>query len=333
MIVAAALIAMALALQPSQAPQEPRSTKGGGTEKTSTTEHSDKSKEPAQISKQSSLATSQPASTANQANTDHEAENIKIQAWIEIFTGVLAGVGVLQFMVMFLTWLVYRRQAREMRRQRHEMRRQRHVMFRQWKAMHEQIGQMAAQTTVLERSVAVAKESADAARDSVEIVVNKERARLRVEPQQLSLPETEPSPFFCVTYRVRLIGPTDASIVRAECFARLTDSQTPPTVDGPFPWPIDIPQWFTQADSGTDHYRPIWTTQDFNNVSSEDITGLRSGMCFIHFWGFINYQDIFQRPHTHRFRYLWKLNEIHFGSSPRSGHWRKYGSDQDNSDD
>jgi flagellar biogenesis protein FliO len=47
-------------------------------------------------------------------------EELGIQQKLTWFTGVLAGVGVLQLVVMFLTWLVYRRQAHEMRRQRHE---------------------------------------------------------------------------------------------------------------------------------------------------------------------------------------------------------------------
>lgn len=91
---------------------------------------------------------------------------------------------------MFLTWLVYRRQAREMRRQRHEMRRQRHVMHRQWLAirdqvsetaaqrsimgnqlatMDNQVGEMKSQTEALTQSVAVAKETADTALRAVKL--------------------------------------------------------------------------------------------------------------------------------------------------------------------
>jgi hypothetical protein len=95
--------------------------------------------------------------------------------YVVIFTGMLALIGVLQVIVMFMQWCIYRRQAREMRRQRFEMARQRHEIWRQrgimrsqLKAMEDQAAQMVAQTDVLERSVRVAKVSSDiAARVSI----------------------------------------------------------------------------------------------------------------------------------------------------------------------
>ena len=60
---------------------------------------------------------SQLSAATAQANADSNAENSNAQRRMEIFTGVLAGVGVLQFVVMFLTWMVYRRQAGIMKTQ------------------------------------------------------------------------------------------------------------------------------------------------------------------------------------------------------------------------
>jgi hypothetical protein len=86
-----------------------------------------------------------PPATTNATSTNstqaHD-DDLRIQRKLALFTGALVVVGILQTVVMFLTWWIYRRQAHEMRRQRHEMRRQRHVMFRQWKAMQAQLGQM-----------------------------------------------------------------------------------------------------------------------------------------------------------------------------------------------
>jgi hypothetical protein len=76
----------------------------------------------------------------NSQQTDDE--NRATQRKLVWFTGVLAVVGFLQFVVMLLQWRIYVRQAREMRRSRHEMRRQRHVMYGQYKAMRSQIAQM-----------------------------------------------------------------------------------------------------------------------------------------------------------------------------------------------
>jgi hypothetical protein len=99
---------------------------------------------------------------------------------IEIFTGVLAAVGVLQLVVMFLTWLVYRRQAGIMDQQRE-------TMQSQWTTMRGQLGQMelsSNQTDQLiqhaEKSAEAAKASADAALLSAQAVIDAERAWILV---------------------------------------------------------------------------------------------------------------------------------------------------------
>jgi hypothetical protein len=130
--------------------------------------------------------------TASQQSSNEDRATQRKLTW---FTGVLASVGVLQLVVMFLTWLVYRRQAREMRRQRHEMRQQRHIMWRQWKAMGEQAtlvkGQLeemqsaGKQTDALieqaKKQVGELHDTAEAALLSAEGLTNSERAWIMVE--------------------------------------------------------------------------------------------------------------------------------------------------------
>ena len=84
----------------------------------------------------------------NEQRSDEDRATQKKLTW---FTGVLAAVGVLQLVVMFLTWVVYRRQAHEMRRQRHETRRQRYVMVDQLEAMGEQLKEMQKQAGVVDK--------------------------------------------------------------------------------------------------------------------------------------------------------------------------------------
>jgi hypothetical protein len=79
------------------------------------------------------------ARTGSQQTSDEDRSTQRKSTW---FTGVLAGVGVLQLIVMYLTWRVYRRQAREMRRQRIAMTGQRLEMRRQRTIMQGQLGQM-----------------------------------------------------------------------------------------------------------------------------------------------------------------------------------------------
>jgi hypothetical protein len=96
------------------------------------------------------------STTAANATTTISAqvtdEDSQIQRELALFTGGLVLVGILQTVVMLLTWRIYRRQAHEMRRQRHEMRRQRHVMYRQWKAMGAQAGLMTGQLSEMQKS-------------------------------------------------------------------------------------------------------------------------------------------------------------------------------------
>jgi hypothetical protein len=151
-------------------------------------------------SQRSAAAANDHTRTSSQQTPDEDRSTQQKLTW---FTGVLAAVGVLQLVVMFLTWLIYRRQAREMRRQRHEMRQQRHMMWRQWKVMEGQLSQMEGsgkQTDELIRHAGnqagamigvaaaismqteetktigrAANTSAEAAKDSADALVNSER--------------------------------------------------------------------------------------------------------------------------------------------------------------
>lgn len=162
------------AVQPAKAPPHEKATEANRAESTRNTKSAQQDQtqhaQPTPAALQASIvpegqksATTGDDHTGNKQASD---ENLSIQRKLTWFTGVLAAVGVLQLVVMFLTWLVYRRQAREMRRQRHEMRQQRHVMFRQWNAMREQAGLMEQQTGILVEYNKATREAADAAAKS-----------------------------------------------------------------------------------------------------------------------------------------------------------------------
>jgi hypothetical protein len=116
-----------------------------------------------------------------QSNGQTGNEDSTTQRKLTWFTGVLAGVGVLQLIVMFLTWLVYRRQAQEMRRQRYEMRGQRHVMYRQWKAMGHQVETMDRQLAEMGNQTTALRDSVSTALKNTNAFINKERSLLFIE--------------------------------------------------------------------------------------------------------------------------------------------------------
>lgn len=143
-----------LAQQPVKAPESKgtteanhaQSTAGAKKTETNQTQSARSAPSPAQTAvvaeaQRNTAAASNHTTTQSQQTSDEDRATQRKLTW---FTGVLAGVGIAQLVVMFLTWLVYKRQAGEMRRSRHEMRRQRHVMYRQYRVMRDQIAQMEA---------------------------------------------------------------------------------------------------------------------------------------------------------------------------------------------
>jgi hypothetical protein len=109
------------AQQPAKAPKSPRSAESSArTQKTDENQQQSAQAAPVSI-KASATPESQSNTTAasNQATGSQMAseEDRITQRKLTWFTGVLAGVGVLQLFVMFLTWLVYRSQATIMTRQ------------------------------------------------------------------------------------------------------------------------------------------------------------------------------------------------------------------------
>ena len=136
------------AQQPAQAAQRKRDTEVNSTESTRNTKATKNDQtqaaQPTPAAPQTPVIPESPRNATptndhpQQGNKQASDEGSSTQRKVTWFTGVLAAVGVLQLVVMFLTWAIYRCQANEMRRQRHEMRRQRHVMLDQWKAMQGQ---------------------------------------------------------------------------------------------------------------------------------------------------------------------------------------------------
>jgi hypothetical protein len=183
-----AMIAVALTLQSSQSPKEKGVVKSGSAQKAANPQHSDQN--PKQSAPQSTPIPSQIATAPSKPQTNPAADDVAIQRGTELFTELLVVVGFLQAGVMFLTWLVYCRQAKIMRLQAHEMKRQRGFMRLQWKATRDQLAQMEsaghqtdklikhaeAQVAALADAASAAKDSAEAATLNANAVINTERA-------------------------------------------------------------------------------------------------------------------------------------------------------------
>lgn len=192
-------------------------------------------------------------------------------------------------------------------------------------AIKRQADHMERQTGILERSVKAAEESVAVARENMGLLIGKERARVRVEVQELSLkPAPDGFPFDEVEYRIELHGSTPAFIKETVAYAYISNSDIPEySAINP---PMRLPAVITPAHSSITE-RCLVFSMWAGTVQITDIFALKA---FIHFHGFIRYDDVFEREHKTTFRYVWKVAKTKSGSMIT--YWVKCGKPEDNSE-
>jgi hypothetical protein len=194
------------------------------------------------------------------------------------------------------------------------------------RAIERQAIQMERQTGILEKSVALAEKSAETARQNIEMVVSRERGHLRVQVVPLEWP-LQPGPAK-LKYKVTHYGASEAYITSSCARAELMDSLEPPRDDAQW-WPaMNIPQIISPSDrvleAQVEGIFPRMT------LEQADIEAIEAGKKFIHFRGFIRYDDVFGTERMTRFRRVWEVSRNPDGT--RSAHWSKRGSPKDNSE-
>lgn len=202
-----------------------------------------------------------------------------------------------------------------------------YLLWGNLRAIERQALTMERQTSVLEKSVELAEKSADTARQNLEMFVSRERGHLRVELRPIEWP-LKPGTAR-LAYHVTLYGSTEAYITSSCARAELTDSAEP--VDDPHWYPaMNIPQVITP-----EHRVAEGAVQGiFPRMSLEqaDIDAIDAGKKFIHFRGFVKYNDVFGTERWARFRRVWELSAARNADGSRSGHWGKRGGTKDNSE-
>jgi hypothetical protein len=194
------------------------------------------------------------------------------------------------------------------------------------RAIERQAMQMERQTGILEKSVILAEKNADTARQNIEMFVNRERGHLRVELMPLQWP---PAGTLRVTYRVTLHGATEAYITSSCARVEIADSPEPKD-DGQW-WPaMSIPQVIT-PDNRTQEAQ-VQGIFPRSNLDQSDIDAIDAGKRFIHFRGFVKYNDVFGAERWTRCRRVWELAMLRNPDGSRSGHWSKRGGAKDNSE-
>lgn len=194
-------------------------------------------------------------------------------------------------------------------------------------AFQHQVKQMQMQTEILGRSVALAEKSAETASQNLQMFMNRERGHLRVDLLPLLWPIQPGSPK--LSYKVTLYGSTEAYVTSSCARAELTDSPEP--ADDPHWFPaMNIPQVFTPDQrSAEGQAQGVFPKM---SLDESDIAAIDAGRKFIHFRGFVKYNDVFGTEHWARFRRVWELSPVRNPDGTRSGHWGKRGGAKDNSE-
>jgi hypothetical protein len=68
------------------------------------------------------------------------------------------------------------------------------------------------------------------------------------------------------------------------------------------------------------------------DLEQPDIEAIDAGKKFIHFRGFVRYEDVFGTERSTRFRRVWEVSNVRNPDGTRSAHWGKRGSPKDNSE-
>jgi hypothetical protein len=171
-----------------------------------------------------------------------------------------------------------------------------------------------------------AKQNAEFAQRSVEAMISKERARIRIEMDDLKLASPgDALPFDKITFNVFCEGTTPAYIVDADATPKVTDSEKPvdskphlplgplASVLHPSPTPIEI---------------DCHIYDDLDDTKREAIKEGKGA--FVHFYGKVIYKDVFDNIRETRFRYLWKVTNIPNLDGTRFSYWEKHGNAEDN---
>jgi hypothetical protein len=179
----------------------------------------------------------------------------------------------------------------------------------------------------LTRRAAQATEiAARAAKDNIELIISKERARLRIKLSDLKLVPEGELRVYLVNFTVNIFGTTPAFITDTGCSGAIlppeaiNDAETGDRAMIPLQgFPDLIPP----------NSQPIHQFTIFY-YSGEETEGMleevRADRFFVMIRGFIKYKDVFDRARETNFRYVWKYEDFTVPpSTERWGHWERCG--------
>jgi hypothetical protein len=192
--------------------------------------------------------------------------------------------------------------------------------------IREQVDLMEKQTKAIVDTAEAAKFSAAAADKNLEMIISKERARIRVKPKELNL-SPKPLPIYGVDFTVSISGASAAFIIDAQCCAYSSPKEQIGVGYDAFTLQFEI------LDVISPNIAPINCSTIFLfgiPDAADEIPEIKADRLFVELRGFIKYKDVFDRERETRFRYVWKFSPYAPMDGERFGYWEECGEEADN---
>lgn len=265
--------------------------------------------------KKTDPAATAPASTGSTERTSSEAMSAdwSLATRLSWFTGALAAAAILQLVTLLWQASTLRKLRGSSATHAQEMEYQSRVLDGQLKVMNDQLA-------AVKDTASAASSSAAAAQRSIELMVSRERARLRVELQPFYLNFNAPSP---ARFHIQHEGSTDAFVVDSHAAVYVSDSRDPdPSVNGGKPMPL--PRVIGARN-------PLIVAEDLlHPFTQEEIDRIRDLKSFVHFTGSIRYKDVFEGEHETRFNRVWSIANMHNLNGEPFTYWELCGTGEQN---
>ena len=225
----------------------------------------------------------------------HKYESIAI--WLE---------GIALVLILALDWWEYRKQGADRIEQHKESNLQMAIMQSQADATKENAIAAKDGAEAAKANAEAARLNAEAAKEMLELIINKERARIRVELKKLDL-SVGGYLLSTVEYTVRLYGSTEARIIDSGAEAYVHSSAEPSATKSSYVLPMALEQVFTPQSPVVDKFAFLSPAM---KLEKGDVDKINERKSFVHFRGFIKYKDVFERERETRFQYLWSVTDL-----------------------
>jgi hypothetical protein len=179
-----------------------------------------------------------------------------------------------------------------------------------------------------------AVEAGKAALVQIQMVKDKERARLRVEMQPLDFVPLEMfgANVYPVRFKLCLEGVTQAYILEQRAFAGICPADSFPETP-PFTFPLNLPSVIVPRKKPLKSFAFLASAKKDSQIitiEAQDIERIKNCKSAVYFIGSILYRDVFGGRWRVNFKQKWRSQKLPEDLAELQGGWESYGSEKEN---